>query len=92
MAPTTPLFINPSLWMSAVDGGAAGAVAMAMAAGKKQQKKAPGSPKIFNNFKPIGRRNLPFLAKAGGGVSKPEAAGSRPKNGLGGDPPEEGAR
>ncbi len=45
MAPTTPLFINPSLRMSAGDGGAAGAVAMATAAGEKQQKKAPGTPK-----------------------------------------------
>jgi hypothetical protein len=52
---------------------------MATAAGKKQQKKAPGSPKISNNFKPVGSRNLPRLAKAGGGVSKPEAAGSTPK-------------
>ncbi len=79
MAPTTPLFLNPSLWMTAGDGGAAGAVAIPTAAGKKQQKKAPGSPKISNNFKPVGRQNLPRLAKAGGGVSKPEAAGSTPK-------------
>ena len=92
MAPTTPLFINPSLWMSVGDGGAADVVAMATAAGEKQQMKAPGSPKISNNFKPVGHQNLPCVAKAGGGVSKPEAAGSRPKNGLGGDPPEEGAR
>jgi hypothetical protein len=79
MAPTKPLFINPSLWMSAGDGGATGAVAMATAAGKRQQKKAPGSPKISNNFEPVGRRNLPRLAKAGVGVSEPEAAGSMPK-------------
>jgi hypothetical protein len=45
----------------------------------KQQKKAPGSPKIYNNFKPVGRRNLPRLAKGGGGVSELEAAGSMPK-------------
>jgi hypothetical protein len=79
MAPTTSLFINPSLLMSAGDGGAAGAVAMATASGKKQQKKALGSPKISNNFEPVGRRNVPRLAKAGGGVSEPEAAGSTPK-------------
>ncbi len=76
MAPTTPLFINPSLQMSAGDGGAAGAVAMAMAVAKKQQKKAPESPKISNNFEPVGRRNLPRLAKAGGVVSEPETAGT----------------
>jgi hypothetical protein len=79
MAPTTPLFINPSLWMSVGDGGAAGAVAMATAAGKKQQKKALGSPQISNNFKPVGRQNLLCVAKAGGGVSKLEAAGSTPR-------------
>jgi hypothetical protein len=65
--------------MRADDGGAAGVVAMAMAAGKKQQKKAPGSHKISNNFEPIGRQNLPCIAKAGGGVSKPEAVGSTPR-------------
>ncbi len=79
MAPRISLFINPSLWMSAGDGGAAGAVAMATAARKKQQKKALGSPKISNNFKPVSRRNLPCLAKGGGGVSEPELAGSTPK-------------
>ncbi len=79
MAPMPPLFINPSLLMSAGDGGAAGAVALATTVGKKQQKKAPGSPKISNNFEPVGRRNLPCLAKSGGGVSEPEAAGSMPK-------------
>jgi hypothetical protein len=79
MALMPPLFINPSFWMSAVDGGAAGVVAMATAAGKKQQKKAPGSPKISNNFKPVSRQNLPCVAKAGSGVSKPEAVGSRPR-------------
>jgi hypothetical protein len=51
---------------------------MAMAAREKQQKKAPGSPKISNNFEPVGCQDLPCLAKAGGGVSKPEAAGSTP--------------
>jgi hypothetical protein len=79
MDPTTFLFINPSLWMSAVDGGAAGAVAMATLAGKKQQKKSPGSPQISNNIKLVGRQNLSRLAKAGGVVSEPEAAGSTPR-------------
>ncbi len=65
--------------MSVDDDGAAGAVAMATAAGKQQQKKALGSPKISNNFEPVGRRNLPCVAKAGSGVSKPEAVGSTPR-------------
>jgi hypothetical protein len=82
MAAMTPLFINLSLWMSADDvGGAAGAVAMTTAAGKKQQKEAPGSHKISNNFKLVGRQNLPCVAKAGDGMSKPEAVGSMPRKG-----------
>jgi hypothetical protein len=43
MAPTTPFNINPSLWLlwnSMGDEGAAGAVAVATAAKKKQEKKA----------------------------------------------------
>ena len=52
---------------------------MATSAGKKQQRKAPGSPKISNNFELISRQNLPCIAKAGGIASKPEAAGSMPR-------------
>jgi hypothetical protein len=79
IALTTPLLINPSLWMSMGNGGAAGAAAMATLAGKKQQKKTPGGPKISNNFEPIGRQNLPHVAKAGNCVSKPEVIGSTPR-------------
>ncbi len=53
---------------------------MVMTAAKKHQKKAPGSPKISNNFKPVCHRNPPCVAKAGGGVSKPEAVSGMPRN------------
>ena len=48
MAPTTPFNINPSLWLlqdSTRDEGAAGAVAVATEAKKKQEKKATGGLK-----------------------------------------------
>jgi hypothetical protein len=84
MAPTTPPIINPLLqilWMDSGDGGAAGAVAVAMSAMKKQGKKAPGgleTLKVSNNFGPAGRRNPPRAAKVDGGVREPEFAGRTP--------------
>jgi hypothetical protein len=63
---------------SSADGGAAGAVAVAMLAGKKQGRKTPGSletPKVSNNF---GRQNPPRTAKFDGGVRKPELASGTP--------------
>jgi hypothetical protein len=84
MAPTTPLVINPSLRilrMDSGDGGAAGAVAVATLARKKQGKKAPGgleTLKVSNNFGPAGRRNPPRAAKFDGGVREPEFAGGTP--------------
>ena len=64
--------------MDSADGGAAGAVAVAMSAGKKQVRKAPGgleTPRVSNNF---GRRNPPCAAKFDGGVREPELAGGTP--------------
>jgi hypothetical protein len=64
--------------MDSADGGAAGAVAVATLAGKKQGRKAPGgpkTPKVLNNF---GRWNPPHAAKFDGGVCKPELAGGTP--------------
>jgi hypothetical protein len=78
MAPTTPPSIYTSiriLRMDTGDGSAAGAVAVATSAGRKQGKKAPGgleTPKVLNNF---GRQNTPRAAKSDGGVHEPELAG-----------------
>ncbi len=61
------------------DGGAAGAVAVATSAGKKQGRKAPGgleTPKVSNNF---GRQNPPHAAKFDGRVRKPELVGGTPR-------------
>jgi hypothetical protein len=61
--------------MDLAEGGAAGAVAVATSAGKKQGRKAPGglkTPRVSNNF---GRRNPLHAAKFDGGVLKPEHAG-----------------
>ncbi len=77
MAPTTPRIINPLLrilWMDSGDGGAAGAVAVAMSARKNQGKKAPGrlkTLKVLNHFGPAGRQNPPRSAKFDGGVREP---------------------
>jgi hypothetical protein len=43
---------------------------------KSNRRKPRETPKLSNNFEPVGRQNLPCVAKAGGGVSKPEAAGA----------------
>jgi hypothetical protein len=64
--------------MDSADGGAAGAVAVATSAGKKQGRKAPGgleTPKVSNNF---GRRNPPRAAKFDGGVRELELTGGTP--------------
>jgi hypothetical protein len=84
MAPTTPPIINPSLqilWMDSGDGGAAGAVAVATSARKKQGKRAPGglkTLKVSNNFGPAGHYNPPPAAKVDSGVREPEFAGGTP--------------
>jgi hypothetical protein len=60
------------------EGGAAGAVAVATSAGKKQGRKAPSgleTPRVSNNF---GRRSPPCAAKFNGGVREPELAGGIP--------------
>jgi hypothetical protein len=84
MAPTTPPVINPLiqiLWMDLGDGGAAGAVAVATSARKKQGKKAPRgleTLKVSNNFGPAVHHNPPRAAKVDGGVREPEFAGGTP--------------
>jgi hypothetical protein len=61
MALTTPPIINPLLrilWMDSGDGGAAGAVAVALLERKKQGKKALGglkTLKVSNNSRLAGR-------------------------------------
>jgi hypothetical protein len=69
------------LQMDLGDGGAAGAVAVATLARKKQGKKAPGglkTLKVLNNFGPAGRCNPPRAAKVDGGVRELEFAGRTP--------------
>jgi hypothetical protein len=67
--------------MDSGDGGAAGAVAVAMSARKKQGQKAPGglkTLKVLNNFRPAGRHDPPHAAKVNSGVREPEFAGGTP--------------
>jgi hypothetical protein len=67
------------------DEGAAGTVAVATSAKKKQGKKAPGglqTLKISNNFGSTGRRNLPQAAKLDGGGSKLGMPRKRPAEGT----------
>ncbi len=84
IAPTTPPGINPFcqiLRMESDDRGAAGAVAVAMWAKKKQVKRAPGGHETFrvsNNFGPAGRRNPSRAVKLDGGVRESELAGRTP--------------
>jgi hypothetical protein len=79
-----PPVINPLLqilWMDSGDGGATGAVAVAMSARTKQGKKALGgleTLKVSNNFGPAGHCNPPRAAKVDGGVREPEFAGRSP--------------
>ncbi len=77
MAPTTlPFKINPSFCLlqdSTRDEGAAGTVAVANSADKKQGKKAPGGLQtlmISNNFGSTGRWDPPRAAKLNGRGSK----------------------
>jgi hypothetical protein len=84
MAPKTPPGINPSLqilWIESGDGGAAGAVAVATWAKKKQEKRALGGHETFrisNKFGPAGRWNPSRSVKLDGGVCKLELAGGTP--------------
>jgi hypothetical protein len=67
--------------MDSGDGGAAGAVAVAMTARKKQGKKTPGgleTLKVLDNFGPARRQNPPRAAKFDCGVCKLESAGGTP--------------
>jgi hypothetical protein len=89
MAPTTPPFkFNPPLCLfqdSMRDEGAAGAVAVATSAKKKQGKKAPGglqTLKISNNFGSTGRRNPLQAAKLDGGGSELGMPRKRPAEGT----------
>jgi hypothetical protein len=80
MAPTTPPFINPSLRTNGGDDGAAGALASATSAEKKQGNRAPRGPKVSNNFEVAPtRRNPARGAKIDGGVAEAEAAGGSPR-------------
>ncbi len=82
--PRLPPIINPLLQilqMESGDGGAAGAVAVATSAKKKQEKRAPGGHETFkvsNNFGSARRRNPPHAVKFDGGVCEPEHAGETP--------------
>jgi len=80
MAPTTPSLINPSLRTHGGDDGAAGALASATSAEKKQGSRAPRGPKVSNNFEAAPtRRNPARGAKIDGGVAEAEAAGGSPR-------------
>jgi hypothetical protein len=87
----TPHVINPSLqilWMESGDEGAAGAVAVATSAKKKQEKRDPGGRETFkvsNNFGPAGHQNSPRAVKFDGRVHELELAGRTPS-------PHKGAR
>ena len=81
MAPTTPPFINPSaLRTNGGDDGAAGALARATSAEKKQGRRAPRGPKVSNNFGFVPtRRNPARVAKIDSGVLEAEVAGGSPR-------------
>jgi len=80
MAPTTPPFINPSLPTDGGDDGAAGALASATSAEKKQGSRALRGAKVSNNFGSVPtRRNPAREAKIDGGVAEAEAAGGSPR-------------
>ena len=80
MAPTTPPFINPSLRTNGGDDGAAGALASATSAEKKQGSRAPRGPRVSNNYGSFpARRNPTRGAKIDGGVAEAEAAGGSPR-------------
>jgi hypothetical protein len=80
MAPTTPPFINPSLRRNGGDDGAAGVLASATSAEKKQGSRALRGPKVSNNFGSVPTcRNPVRGAKINGGVAEAEAAGGSPR-------------
>jgi hypothetical protein len=80
MAPTTPPFINPSLRTNGGDDGAAGALASATSAERKQGSRAPRGPKVSNNFGAAPtRRNPARGVKIDGGVAEAEVAGGSPR-------------
>ena len=69
--------VPPNKWG---DNGAAGALASATLAEKKQGSRAPRGPKVSNNFVSFpARRNLARVAKIDGGVAEAEAAGGSPR-------------
>ena len=76
MAPVTPPLINPSLQSNGGDDGAAGTLASATSAEKKQGSRAPWGPKVSNNFDSVPAcRNPARGAKLDGLVAESEAAG-----------------
>jgi hypothetical protein len=78
MAP--PPLINPSLRTNGGDDGAAGALASATSAEKKQGSRAPRGLKVLNNFGSVpALRNPARVAKIDGGVAEAEAAGGSPR-------------
>jgi hypothetical protein len=80
MAPTAPPLINPSLRTNGDDDGAAGALASATSAEKKQGSRALRGPKVSNKFDPVpARRNPARGVKFDGGVAESEAAGGTPR-------------
>ena len=80
MAPTTPPLINPSLRTNGGDDGAAGALASATSAEKKQGSTTPRGLKVSNNFGLVqARRNPARMAKINGGGGEAEAAGMLPR-------------
>ena len=80
MAPTTPPLIHLSLRMNGGEDGAAGALASATSAEKKQGSRAPRGPRVSNNYGSFqARRNPARCAKIDGGVAEAEAAGGSPR-------------
>ena len=76
MAPTTPPLINPLLRTNGGDDGAAGTLASAKLAEKKQGSRALRGPKVSNNFGSVPtRRNPARVAKIDGGMAEAEVAG-----------------
>jgi hypothetical protein len=93
MAPTTPPLINPSLQTNGGDDGAAGALASATSARKKQGSRALRGPKVPNNFSSFpARRNPARVARIDGGVAEAEAAGGSPRKKPHGSSPQKKPR
>ena len=80
MALRTPPLINPSHQTNGGDDGAAGALASATLAERKQGSRTPRGPKVSNNFGPVPAcRNPARGAKINGGMAEAEAAGGSPR-------------